>query len=396
MPILICLLLTACRSGFIADLRATPIAPSAWGAIQIVGEGEQSNAPTIALIRNDLYAAWTGADDIEARQYIRRLPDSDPTILVLSVTAPHAQRLYPAGDNKLHLLWQDQDDDTGVIRLYSGIVQSNLIAELGRNPLTESYVGQYTAISTGRGGLQVIWSGGLINEPELYTQMIDPGGRIGFPIQLVANGQHPTIMNTAEGFRYIFWLRGNGVYRAELYADRVENTERIADAVPMRIGDRIISLQTAADQTHGYLFWNIERADGTPESWFTTGHFESAQWTMPERIGVDLPNSNSTVQTGFNSGSVDIAKLGSMPATWVSSAGGFGETVPLAAIVDGSLSILYWQSGSVIGFQRMADGQQIIGVPSLLTDRDRHLYLAWSQLTTSGLSQFFVTSSRQN
>lgn len=394
--ILLCLLLTACRSEIIPDLGATPIAPSLWGEVTLIAEGEQSIAPTIAVSNGHVFTAWTGADEIEARQYMSRLPDSDPTILVLSVAAPYSQHMYPAGDGGLHLLWLDQDQVSGDTHLYSATVQPNLIAELGRNALSEDHVGGYTAISTGNGGLQVVWSGGLLDEPTLYTQAIDAGGRIGYPTQIVANAQYPVIMHTAEGLRYVIWLRGSGIYRAELHRDRVVNTQRITDAVPLRSGDRIIDLHTGADQTHGYLFWNINRADGSNESWFSTGEIAASRWTAPERIAVDLPFSESKVQTGFNSGSVDIAKLGSLPATWVSSTGSFGDTVPLATVIDGSLSILYWQSGGVIGYQRIITAEHIIGTPTLITDRDRHLYLAWSELTTSGSSQFFFTSTHQN
>jgi hypothetical protein len=57
--------------------------------------------------------------------------------------------------------------------------------------------------------------------------------------------------------------------------------------------------------------------------------------------------------------------------------------------------MLYFQGGEVIGYQSIAPTTGLIGQPSLLTDRDRHLYLAWSEPTPNGYADLKLAMTRR-
>lgn len=376
--VVVCLLIvSACQTQAVAP---TPHPRSLWGAVQTIAYTEQGHAPAITRLDGRLFAAWTGADDIEARQIMRRLPGSEATILALPVRAPLNQSLFPAADNMMHLLWQDQDASSGALRLFAATVKPGLVAELGPNPVSDQRTGQYAAFLNGDASLQIVWSGGRREAPGLYAQGVDPVGRISFPLDLSQVGSYPAITQTDEGIRYLFWLRGDGVFRAELYPEGLQAVQRIADGVFLETGDRLVSLRAGVDRAYGYLFWNINRADGSNETWFSTGFIDAAAWSAPELLGVNIPNSETDVETGFNSGAVQVAKLGDLPLTWAMPASSSSDTLPIAVQAGDDLSLIYWRSGAVIGYQRVASAVGMIGAPALLSTPDQHLDLAWAVL----------------
>jgi len=393
--VLLCLLiLSACQSQVIAP-TPTPNPPSLWGDVQTIGITEQAQAPAITRLNGQLFAAWTGADDIEPRQIMRRLPDSSTTILALPVRAPLNQSLFPAADDMMHLLWQDQDPSSGTLRLFAATVNPALVAELGPNPVSDQRTGQYAAFPNADASLQIVWSGGRRDEPQLYTQGIDGVGRIGFPVDLNQVGSYPTITQTDEGIRYLFWRRGDAVFRAELYPEGLQGVQRIADAVHLETGDRLVSVQAGVDTAYGYLFWNINRADGSNETWFNTGFIDAAAWSAPELLGVNMPNSETGVETGFNSGAVQVAKLGDLPLTWAMPASSSSDTLPVVVQAGDDLSLIYWRSGAIIGYQRVASAVGMIGAPALLTTPDQHLDLAWAVLAQDAPeSRLLFTTTR--
>jgi hypothetical protein len=60
-------------------------------------------------------------------------------------------------------------------------------------------------------------------------------------------------------------------------------------------------------------------------------------------------------------------------------AGSWMQTLPVAAVTDAGLAVIYFQQGAAAGFQLVVPNVRLIGQPTLAADRDRYLYLAWMQ-----------------
>ena len=68
----------------------------------------------------------------------------------------------------------------------------------------------------------------------------------------------------------------------------------------------------------------------------------------------------------------------------------------IAAQVNDALGIVYLHDGEFDGYQPVVTLMEpgLIGLPSLATDRNRHLYLAWAQPSATGYADLNVTMTR--
>ena len=362
----------------------TPTPPtSAWGTVFTLGQAEQTDAPAIWPFADRVMATWIGADETGIHQDSRRLSKSglsERVVLPLPPKNPYAQRMYPAGDNNSQLLWLDANPD-GDVRLYAAIVSPTLTVERGPTMITDQTTRRYAAILNGDGSLWAISSGGLLIEPRLYANFIDPQGRPHLDEKdlIATDADWPTIAQANDGTTTVFWIRpsDNRVMRSTFLKGQLQNPQAITETVALNPGDRLVSFDAGLDATHLYLFWNVSRANGQAETWFTSATFDAATWPAPQSLSFDATKGN--FETGFNSGTASPARAGSHWLSWAAVLPGQFDSVPVATVNAGKLGIVYLHDGVVAGYQDIVPVSAFIGLPSLLTDRDRFLYLAWSE-----------------
>jgi hypothetical protein len=393
--VLLAVLLAACAS---PTPTPTPLL-SAWGDIITLGQAEQMDAPSLWAFPDRTITAWIGADDTGIHQDTRTMTKdglSARVVLPLPPKNPYAQQMYPAEDDNVHVLWLDANPD-GQVRLFGAVITPELKVERGPTPITEQITRRYTVLPNGDGSLWVISSGGLPIEPELYARYLDPQGRprFGSSDPIATDADWPALTQANDSTIYLFWIRpSNGeVMRSIIVNGIPENPQPIAETVALNAGDRLISFSAGLDQSLGYLFWNVSRADGQAETWITSGALDADTWDKPKRFGIDKTKGN--FETGFNSGTASAARGGSQWLSWGAPLAGQFEVLPLAVVNDGKLGIAYLQNGAAVGYQDIASISGLIGMPSLLTDRDRFLYLAWSEPTAAGKANLKLTTTRR-
>ena len=376
-------------------------ATSAWGEIITVGQAEQSNAPAILpLDRNRLVIAWTATESNGFSQVIHFWDEAiapDANRLTLPATYAQGQWLTPVITDRVHLLWLDIDLNApnDGMRLWTATISPDLQIGLGTIRISDRRTNHYSAVPTGDGGLSIVWSGGLLAEPSLYWQRIDFWGRSQYPTPIITGGDWPILVYVNPTL-YLFWLGvpDGQIYRATLSNGAPENVTVIGSSVALNRGDRLATFSAGVDVTHIYLFWNIVRADGEAQTWFTAGAPTATSWNPPAQMGIAV--SDIPFETGFNGGAGLRAVAGTTWLSQVAPLTGQADTLAIAAQVEATLGIIYLRAGEITGFQRVVALAEpgLIGMPSFAADRNRHLYLAWSQPTLNGYADLNLTMTR--
>lgn len=382
-----------------SEATVVPTAFSTWGGIITLGQAAQTTAPAIIVDGDRLAATWVGADTESVFQIIHSWtgairPNADP--LSLQATFPHRQTVAPAADNRVHLLWLDidPDDPTAGKRLWSITFTPDLQGERGTIRLSNRRTDHFSVATEGN-VMWVVWSGGLVSEPSLYAQRVDGLGRPQISGGSIAKGDWPALA-TLDNTLYLFWLgvpHGH-VYRGVLRNGLLEETTVVATNVVLEPGDRLVEFDVGTDRDHLYLFWNIVRANGQAETWYTSGVPSADHLPSPVRMGVAM--SDKPFDTGYNGGSGKQAASGADWLSWTTPAKGLSTMLAVAAQVTDSLSIVYLLGGEIVGYQQVVtlEPPGLIGLPSFTTDRNRHLYLAWSQPTGDGYADLNLTMTR--
>ncbi len=393
--LLLMALLSACTS---TAPTAAPVV-SAWGEIITLGQAEQMDAPSIWPLQDQVMVAWIGADETGIHQDMRAVLKtglSERIVLPLPPKNPYAQQMYPDQNGNNHLLWLDAND-SGEVRLYSALVTTGMKVERGPTLISDEATRRYAVMPNGDGSLWVISSGGLAIEPSLYARLIDPQGRPRSEdiYQIASDADWPTLVRANDGTIYLYWIRHSDgtVMRSMLMNGIPDNPQPISQTITLNTGDRLLSFSAALDATHGYLFWNISRADGSAETWFANGTLDSVTWDAPVRMGFDRSKGN--FETGFNSGTVGVARTGDNWLSWTTTLAGQFNVLPVATATGGNLGIAYLQGGTVVGYQDIAAVSSLIGLPALRTDRDRFLYLSWSEPSASGKADLKLTMTKR-
>jgi len=357
------------------------------------------DAPSLWPFPDRLTAAWIGADETGIHQDIRSSTAeglSERVVLPLPPRNPYAQQMFPAGEDNIHLLWLDADSE-GQVRLSSAMITPELEVERGPVVVTEQITWRYTAIPNGDGSLWVVTSGGSPIEPSLYAHYIDSEGRPRLKdiYQIATDADWPALARRNDGTVYLFWIRRSdgAVMQSTLANGSVENIQTITETVLLNPGDRLVSFSAGLDQTYAYLVWNVNRANGEAETWFTSNTFDAQTWDAPLRFG--FGTTKGSFETGFNSGTAGAARDGGRWLSWATLLTGQFDALPIAAVNDSTLKLLYLQGGGVVGYQDVVPISKLIGMPALLTDRDRFLYLAWSEPGDSGKADLKVTTTRR-
>ncbi|HEX2907831.1 MAG TPA: hypothetical protein VHO69_13265 [Phototrophicaceae bacterium] len=384
----------------LAGCASTPTPPppvtSAWGTIITVGQAEQTGAPNLLAENKQVSLAWIGADETGVHQDSRTITTtglSARVVLPLPPTRPYAQQIAPASGGRFHLLWLDADAEAQS-QLYTATITSALETERGPVQLSSQPTRRYTLLPADNGTLEIITSGGQPAEPALFYHFVDASGR---PRQetnnaLVTDADWPTLAHTSDNTAYLFWRQPNDgqVLRGQLVNGRVDTPEPVTQ-IRLKAGDRLDSLNAALDNTTQYLFWNLTRANGDHESWYTCRSLNENSWSPADRLGVQ-PQPDQSFETGFNSGAAKVARNGEHWLSWAAPLTGQFEMLPVAARVGNTLALIYFQGGQLIGYQAIVTPVEILGQPVLQADRDKFLYLAWAQPNANGSADLYLTT----
>lgn len=389
------LLLAGCAASAL-EPPATPGAlRSAWGNIVTLASAEQMAAPAF-WAGPTLTFAWVEADDASVTNRLARLAGTatGATGSVPLPVRPYAQTLVPAAGGKLHLFWLDAnvEDET---RLFHALITLDLAAERGPTIVSDELTWGYALLPNADGSVWAVTSGGLLSEPGLFARFVDGQGRPRLEniYQIVFDAVWPAFLDGPDG-RALFWLgnRDGQVYRAEFTNGQPESAQAITEVPLMGSGDRLDDFFAGQDRTHEMLFWNIRRADGTAESWMSAAP-RGGDWTRPARLQISV-SPGQPFETGFNGGAGIRAAAGNQRLSWLRPLNGLFDTLPAAALLDGELGVVYFQGGAITGWQPVVSVNGLLGAPGFATDRDRHLYLSWSEPLAGEPARLQFTSTR--
>lgn len=397
MLLFVCL--AACRPS--TSVTPTPQS-SAWGPVITLAEAPQTAAPVLLPLHDRVAAAWVGADETGVYQYMRNLYStaalSATERLPLPPVHPHQQMLSPAAQQHTHLIWRDAayDDPTAGEYLWSAVVTPDLLVERGPSRVAPPPVYQYTTIPTGDNGIWLIWSSGLRAEPTLNARLIDAIGRPRLPIELTTQADFPTAVEINSGSYRVFWQDAveDLIYMGEFRGGMLNAIMLVSETVLLNRGDWLIDFFAGQDMTTVYLFWEVQRATGEVETWYTSGTPDEIPWEPPVRLGIHVTTGD--VETTFNGGAALAATTGENWIEWSSVMPGQFDRLALAAQFGSILGIVFFQAGEVIAYRNVVTTGEIglLDSPVLYTDTNRHLYLAWSQPTPDGYARLNLTMTR--
>jgi hypothetical protein len=367
-------LLAACNpTAFQSPIPTLESSP--WGTVHRLAFAEYPSAPAVVENGTTMFA-WAGADPQEARLYAQSADAAKPTILALKASAPLDLQLYPAANDRFHLLWRD--DVEGSPHLFYGLFNADRVAEWGAYDVSEQSTYNITAHSLADGRLRVVYSAGWVVEPRLFVQDIDERGRSQFPVPLDQAGDFPAFL-AYDDTLWLFWQAEDGVvWQGVLEGNTLIEPQSIMLTPALAAGDAIMQLTVSGDATYRYLFWQVVRADGSPETWYAVGEKTGLTWSPAMRLTIPTLG-DSTTRTGYQVGDVLAAERGAEVVGWSAPLLGVQPIVPIAVQTGDALGIAYLQAGNIMGYQRLVSVGPMIGRPSLALRPDRSLVLAWSQ-----------------
>lgn len=115
-------------------------------------------------------------------------------------------------------------------------------------------------------------------------------------------------------------------------------------------------------------------------------------WSTPSRLGIG-EIGEAPYETTFNGGHALRVSGGDTWLRWASPL--TDQTLALAAEIGDALAMVYFADGQIVAVQPVVNlTHSLIGQPAIYADRDRHLTLAWSEPTESGLAELNFTSTR--
>lgn len=357
-------------------LAATLPPRSTWGAIVTLAQTPQSHAPSLTFIQGKAAVVWIGADAAGVHHDMRfvRGEQPDPAfVLPLPPVRPRDQTLLTAGEEGLHLLWLDARYNAPAAALAQTQLQyANLdpegVVTLGPFPLSDELALRYDAAINPDGSMWAVWSGDLPAEPILYARYLDRLGRPQ-PIQRVAfDGDYPVFARAADGTLYLFWRAAStGAFFCAIFDQGVlRETQQIAPPLRLEPGDALIQMQTGLDTTHGYLLLTVLRADGTPETWFSSGEIGAGTWSAPTLWLTDDGRR-------FRWSALLTPALQR-------------DLLPAIAQVDDELWVVYWRGGQVARQERILIVGRLIGSPALYSAVDGRLVATWAQPDAAGFA----------
>jgi hypothetical protein len=321
----------------------------------LIAQAQQANAPALVLNRNQVLAVWVGGDERGIHQDARLVTSDTTVTLPLPPTRPFGQVLVAGVAGQTHLLWLDADEnDRSQNKLYAAMLGGDFSVLRGPVPVSEGAAFEFSTITDGAGGLWTAWSGGSIGEPTIYLRRSDDGGRPLLQTATIGTGEHPALVRAEDGGVWLFWLSGGQLRRLRLDQPNAP-AHALTGTISLAQGDQLANVQAALDSTSAYFFWNVTRANGVSETWWTAGAFDAGNWRQPQRL---------TSETGH-------------PLRWTAPLSQLPD-LTAAAASDAGLGIVTFSGGSVTGYKVMVPGVQLLGMPAIIVSASANDALAWA------------------
>lgn len=321
----------------------------------LIAQAQQADAPALLLNRDQLLAVWVGGDERGIHQDARLLNGDTSVTLPLPPTRPFGQALVAGVAGQTHLLWLDADEnDRSRNKLYAAMLGTDLSVLRGPVAVSEGAAFEFSSVTDGAGGLWTAWSGGSIAEPTIYVRRSDDGGRPLLQTATIGTGEYPALVRAADGGVWLFWLSGGELRRQRLDLLNAQG-QALTGTISLAQGDQLVNVRSALDSTSAYFFWNVTRANGVSETWWTAGALDANNWRQPQRL---------TSETGHLLRWT--APLSQVP------------DLTAAAASDGGLGIVTFSSGSVTGYKVIVSGVQLVGMPALVVSDRTNYALVWA------------------
>lgn len=394
-------LLVACTPAATPEPSPTPTdtpRTSTWGTIEQVAQAEQGAGPVLFALDDNLFFAWTGAEENEARLYGWR-PGGTAHILALKAYYPFDVSLFDAGRSRL-MLWLDRAETSPDLNLLTGIVSVDAVAEFGPYPVSNLPTRRYSAVQLPGGLVRVVFSSGMGLQSSLYLNHVDRGARAQSPQGLRPNADYPALVLDSGGTVHLYWLENEG---QDVYSARFDESSTPPTLIainhltstPISVGDAIADFNVAFDETHAYLFWTVQHMDGRQEVRIASGAIGATSYPPPRPFGI-LPSSDTAIQTTFNSGYVYTAsETNAVAVSWANPLTGQHSILPVAVNQGTQLGVAYFRDGTLMGYQDVVESGALIGIPAIATERNRHLYLTWAEPTLEGYANLYLTTTRR-
>jgi len=390
-------LLLACLLNLVGLVSCIPapgaaVGPTLWGDWQALGQTVHLEAAAVTFVNETPLFVWVAEEDGPPRLMASTLSE-EPLPLDVAVIAPFDLQLLPLGTDRAMLLWRDLVPEGDGLRLRGVSVLLNRTIGTAALTLSDAVTTGYTAVALPGDGLRVVWSAGLLEEPDLFTLLIDTQGRPSFSERLARNGRLPDLSLTPEGTPTLFWLRDDQLISARLSASgQLSDEQRTSFRLRLNPGDYLAALRTAQDATHVYLFWQLVRADANPQVWWTSyPHGQPADAAPPRPLSITATPAAS-IPTGFNTGAVQAAQEGGQGVAWLRLLPGPQATIAAAIVQNDTLGMLYLRGGDLLATQSLTP-TRTLSAPHLAADRDRHLIVSWSEPGPDA-AQLRITTTR--
>jgi hypothetical protein len=369
---------------------------STWGQVQRITQAEQADAPALLPRTDDILLVWTGTDANEARLYAQSQTGIQ-RILALKAYHPYSVTLFDGGQTVM-MLWQDRLDNDESSHLLSATFSMDAVAERDVLSVSRQGIRRYSAAQVADGTIRTVYSTSEGIRSHLYFNHVDLQARPQQPQLLRQNADYPALVVAGGSNLYLYWIENErDIYTARI--NELAGTGALVDVrwlmqLDLETGDALDNFSVVFDESYAHLFWNIQRADGGHDVLYATGHVLNGIYSAPQPFGI--LQENVTVETSYNSGVVYRAQLATANfASWAMPLAGQHSTLPVAVQQENWLGVAYFQDGAMMGYQDVLESGTLIGIPAIGTERNRNLYLAWSEPTTQGYANLFLTTSRR-
>jgi hypothetical protein len=208
-------------------------------------------------------------------------------------------------------------------------------------------------VQDGTGGFWAAWSGGLLAEPSIRARRSDDAGRPLEASLITSNGSHPALVRTNSSEVWLFWLANGQLMRQRL--DLPGAAQALTGTIGLAAGDLLVNVRAALDETTAYFFWNVTRADGQAETWWTAGALDAESWRQPSELRDEA----------------------GIPLRWVAPLAEQAEFATAAVESAVGVGLISFRDGQMTGMKLVAPGVRMIGMPSLIA-QSGDLALAWA------------------
>lgn len=409
LPFFIILLLAACEPNRPAPTPTESPPPSvtataipetglktAWGMANELASARSFETPALAISGET--AVLAAFETLNGTPSLVTYLDNTRVETGLGASQPFSLTLHASGDNGTVALWLDTDE-SGIQKLYSAWLSADGLAPYGLVAVSANPVTRYTAATLPDKTIWVVWSTPVTGESALIGSRIDMAGRPRQPQPLRIAADFPALAVTQSGNALLYWLDGTqrGLYRGEVTdAGLTRISEISATPVTYAATDQLLRLDAGIDTTHAYLFWQILNSDGQRTIWILAAPIDGTNQTPATRLAISA--SETPAQTDFNHGTAyeTYPDSAGIQARAVMPNSGQNETLPVTALTDDGLGVIYFRAGAPFAAQTLVrENIALVAPPALVTTDSRDLILAWWHAVTPQQAQLYSIGSRQ-